>query len=329
MRVFLTGATGLLGNNILRQLSDQGHTVSCLTRGTPEPGVFEGTNAELVQGDLFDQPTLNTAIAQADAVIHCAGLIHIGWTQHEISMRINRDGTRLIAETCLKKNRKLVHVGTVNTLAISTRDTVSDETTPLDIAGGQVPCSYINSKRAGVEEVKKAVANGLQATIVHPAFMLGPWDWKPSSGRMMLEIGRAWRPIAPSGGNSVCDSRDVAAGTIAAITAPVQNGSEFILAGHNLRYKELWDMIAPRMGKRGPLFRAGPGQRWVGGATGDLWTKISGNEPDLNSASIGISSQTHSYDSSRAIKELGYRIRPLEETLDDAANWIKRQHMQA
>ena len=327
MRVFLTGGTGLLGNNILRQLSDLGHQVDCLVRGEPEPGVFDGTRAELVRGDLHDQSTIADAVEKADAVIHSAGLIHIGWTRLEESMRVNRDGTQSIVKACLRHNRKMIHVGTVNTLAIATRDTVSDEMTPLEVGGGQVPCSYVTSKRAGVEEVRKAVAEGLQAVIVHPAFMLGPWDWKPSSGRMLLEVGRAWRPLAPSGSNSVCDCRDVAAATIAAITADVQNGREYILAGHNLRYVKLWRQMAAKMNKRGPVMPAGPGQRWIGGMGGDLWTKCTGTEPDINSAAIGMSSQTHSYNSSRAIAELGYQIRPLDETLDDAVEWIQTHHM--
>ena len=234
--------------------------------------------------------------------------------------------TRLIAEACLQHDRKLVYVGTVNTLAIARYDTVSDETTPISYEGGQVRCSYVLSKRAGVEEVSSAVKRGLRANIVHPAFMLGPNDWKPSSGRMVREVGKKWRPACPRGGNSVCDVRDVAAATIEAAILNVQNGREYILAGHNIRYIELWNEIAHRMGVRGPLFRAGPLSLWVTGKLGDLKAKVTGSETEVNSAAIAMANQTYAYDSSRAIEELNYRIRPLDEIFDYAIAWLKQHH---
>lgn len=191
MRVFVTGGTGLLGNTILRQLSDAGHQLISLVRGAPEDRVFAGIKTDFARGDLLDREVVDQAIAQCDAVIHSAALIHIGWKRLDESMRVNRDGTRSVVDACLKHGRKLIHVGTVDTLAAGTRNQPANESTPLDNAGGQVQCSYVVSKRAGVDEVLTGVNRGLNAVIVHPGFMLGPWDWKPSSGRMVLEVGAA------------------------------------------------------------------------------------------------------------------------------------------
>ena len=161
MQIFVTGGTGLLGNTILRQLSDCGHRSMALVRADPPAAVFEGVATERVRGDLFDTAVIEHAVRQCDAVIHAAGVIHLGWTRHEESMRINRDGTRAVVDACIKFDRKLVHVGTVDTLAIGTRELVADEETPLDHAGGQVPCDYVLSKRAGVDEVLSGVRRGL------------------------------------------------------------------------------------------------------------------------------------------------------------------------
>ncbi|MCC9643973.1 NAD-dependent epimerase/dehydratase family protein [Rhodopirellula sp. JC740] len=330
MRVFVTGGTGLLGNTILRQLSDAGHDLIALVRGEPDPQVFDGINTQFAHGNLLDQPTIEDAVAKSDAVIHSAGMIHLGWKCFDESIAVNRDGTQTIVDACLHHDCKLVHVGTVNTLAIADRDSVADETTPLDHAGGQVPCSYVLSKRAGNEVVKDGVKKGLRAAIVHPGFMLGPWDWKPSSGRMMLEVSKAWRPLTPSGGNSSCDSRDVAAAAIRAaeklITNDIEPGRHYILAGHNMRYLELWKAMASAMGAKSPIMRAGPAQRWIAGVAGDVVGKLLPAEPDFNSAAVRMSSQYHYYDSSRAKKELDYRIRPFEETLQDAAQWLRDHH---
>ncbi|MEM9643451.1 MAG: HpnA protein, partial [Planctomycetota bacterium] len=204
----------------------------------------------------------------------------------------------------------------------------ADETTPVDHLGGQVPCSYVVSKRSGLEVVRAEVEKGLRASIVHPGFMLGPWDWKPSSGRMILEVGRGYKPIAPSGGCSVCDSRDVAAATIAAIGRGRDDGREYILAGENWTYKKLWDEIAARTNKPKPIMPAGPAQRWIAAGAGDLWTRLSGREGDINSAAVAMSSMFHFYDSSRAEEELGYERRPVKQTLDEATRWLVQQHLE-
>ena len=326
MRIFVTGGTGLLGNTILRQLTETDHETLTLVRRSPETAVFDGIRTDFIYGELLDHPTIDEAVSRCDAVIHAAGYIHIGWTKLDESMRVNRDGTRSVIDACRKHGRKLVHVASTNTMAVGTRTTPADETTPLDNDGGQVPCNYVLSKRAAVSDIHNAIRQGLKAVIVCPGFMLGPWDWKPSSGRMMLEVGRRWKPIAPAGGCCVCDARDVAAAIIRATEGEVESGREFILGGENWTYKALWGEMARRMGTRGPLVAAGPLQRWIGGTVGDLWGWMFA-ESDVNSAGIRMTRQYHWYDSSRAQRELGYQIRDVRDSLDDTAEWIRAHHV--
>jgi len=322
MRVFVTGGTGLLGNTILRQLTDAGHESAALVRQQPETDVFKGIDTEFVTGDLLDKQLIETAVQNCDAVIHAAGLIHIGWQRLGESMRVNGEGTQVMVDACLRNRKKLIYVGTVNTLAVGSRERPADETTDPTNGGGQVPCSYVVSKRAGVEEVKRGVARGLQAVILCPGFMLGPWDWKPSSGRMMIALSKGWKVIAPNGGCSVCDVRDVAAATIASIEKDLPSGRQFILAGENMTYKQLWTEIARRFSKRPPLMKAGLLQCWVAGAAGDTIARFA-PEPDFNSAGVRMSSQYHWYDSTRAREELDYRPRHVDQSIDAAARWVK------
>ncbi|TWT64980.1 NAD-dependent epimerase/dehydratase family protein [Allorhodopirellula solitaria] len=327
MRIFVTGGSGLLGNTILRQLEATDHETGYLVRGAAPPDVFAGLHSTAFPGDLHDLDCLEKATQWADVVIHSAGLIHVGWKQLEESMRVNRDGTRNIVDACLRNDCQLLHVGTVNTQAIGSQDALADETTPLENEGGQIECSYVLSKRAGNEEVLRGVERGLRAVLLHPGFMLGPWDWKPSSGRMMLEVGQTWRPITPRGGCSVCDSRDVADAIIAAIDADVPSGRSYNLAGYNETYYHLWTEIGKRFGKPRPIMPAGPLQRMAASNYGDLRAKWTGKETEVNSAAIALTSQYHWYDCSRAQTELGYRNRPLDETLDDAAAWIRERFL--
>lgn len=327
MRIFVTGGTGLLGNNLLRKLQEAGHETLALVRSEPDPAVFEGIKTDFARGDLGDVEVIDAAVAECDAVIHSAALLYIGWTRLEESMRINRDGTRIIAEACWKHDRKLVHVGTVNVLAIGSRDKPADEETPLDNEGGQVPCSYVVSKRAGCDEVRRLVDKGLRAAIVHPGYMLGPWDWKPSSGRMMLELSRGWVPFFPAGGCSICDPRDVAEGTIAALEKGGDSGRDYILAGENWTYKKLWAEMAQRMGKSAPVMPIGPLMRWFAGWSGDWVGAMIGWEGDINSAGMRITSDFHWHDSSRARAELGYQTRDPAESLDALEKWIREHHL--
>jgi len=326
MRVFVTGGTGLLGNTILRQLTDAGCKSVTLLRQQPDADVFRGIDTEFIMGDLLDEKLIGTVVQDCDAVIHAAGLIHIGWKRLEESMRVNGDGTRVMVDACLRHRKKLIHVGTVNTMAVGTPEKPADETTGLDNAGGQIACSYVLSKRVGVEEVKRGVEQGLQAVILCPSFMLGPWDWKPSSGRMLIAMSKGWKVLAPAGGCSVCDARDVAAATIASIEKDLPSGREFILAGENMTYMQLWTKMARCFCKRAPLMRVGPMQSWVAGAFGDM-VALFAAEPNFNSAGIKMSAQFHWYDSTRAQEELGYRPRQADQSIDDAFRWLKEQHL--
>lgn len=328
MKVFLTGGTGLLGNNIARQLTQRGDRVVALVRSTPAPEVFAGIDAELVHAELDNQQMIQDAVDRCDAVIHSAAMIHLGWLQMQESMRANRDGTATIAEAALRRGCPMVHIGTVNTLALACDGQPVSEGTRITPATSQVPCAYVASKLASVDVVQQAIDRGLHATFVHPGFMLGPWDWKPSSGRMILELGRRYIPVYPTGGCSVCDVRDVASGVLAALQRG-PSGRHFIMAGENWRYRQLWSELARRMGRPAPVLPCGPLVRIGVSAVAALKMRLANLESDVNSASLKLSSQWHWYDSSRAREELGYSNRDVHETLDDAVAWIKQHFLPA
>jgi dihydroflavonol-4-reductase len=318
MTILVTGATGLLGNNIVRDLLARGEQVRILTRELRTTRPLDGLAVDRRQGDIREPKTIDDALKGIQTVIHSAGHVHIGWSQADLHQAVNVEGTRNLALAAQKVQARLVYVSSVNALGLGTRDVEADEDSAQP---GITPCPYVTSKRAAEDLVQERVSGGLDAVIVNPGFMLGPWDWRPSSGRMMLEVATRFAPLAPAGSFNVCDVRDVSAGTIAAARRG-SAGRKYILGGHNLSYFELWKKMARLAGKKGPLMPAGPLQRIVGGSLGDLWYRLTGREPDLNSAGVSMSSQHHRFKSDRAIRELEYKIRPLEQTLQDAWNWF-------
>ena len=315
----VTGATGLVGNNVVRQLLDQGETVRVLVRN-PEDRSLAGLNLETVKGDVRDEGAVQEACDGADYVIHSAAVVHIGWHGLSEQLAVNVEGTRLVGKAAKRYGARMVHVSSVDARGIGSKELPATEETPLT---DTVPCPYVITKRGAEEVIDELVAEGLHCAVVNPAFMLGPWDWKPSSGRMLLQVCGGWAKIAPPGVNSFCDVRDVAAATIrAAKEAP--SGRRFILAGHSLTYKDAWTIFARVAGVGAPWFTPpGPIAMKVASKFGDLSAKIRGKEGDVNSAAIAMAALPRYYSSARAEEELGYQRRDVEETARDAWEWFK------
>lgn len=318
MRILVTGATGLLGNNLVRLAIEDGHRVVALIRTTDRPPALMDLDVELANGDVTDKESVFRAAAGVDAILHSAAQLHLGWQQRDLSHQVNVEGTRAIVAAAQREGARLVHVSTVNTLAIGNRQGTVDEDSPHD---GQVPCTYVVTKREAEQVTVQAAEAGLEACIVHPGFMLGPWDWKKSSGRMVIEVSKRWTPLAPSGGCSVSDVRDVARGVLLAMERG-KNGRHYILAGENMTYLDLWTRITKLCGKQPPLsIMRGP-VRMAVGLVGDLLAKTRGFESDINSAALKMSGQFHCYSSQRATDELGYVFRPADQAIADARSWF-------
>jgi dihydroflavonol-4-reductase len=213
----------------------------------------------------------------------------------------------------------MVHVSSVDALDWGSPAAPADEECPPKTG---VLCPYVVTKREAEQVVLDQVGRGLNASIVNPGYMLGPWDWKPSSGRMLLQVARGFALCAPLGTNNYCDVRDVAAGILSAAERG-QSGRRYILAGENLTYFQAWRIFAKITRKMPPLLPAGPLLRIGAGAAGDLWTKLTGREPDINSAATAIAAHKRNFSSRRAQEELGYQPRPMAEAAQAAWEWFK------
>lgn len=318
MKVLITGATGFLGNNVARTLLAMGHSVRAYVRPRADTTPIGDLNVEIAHGELGEINALSDAIKGVDVVVHAAASIHIGRTQLETQRRVNVDGTANVARASRMANVRMLHISSVDALGLGFRGQPADEDTPRE---GMPYCGYVVTKREAEDVVRREMAAGLDAVIVNPGFMLGPWDWKPSSGKMIIEVVRSRPLFAASGGCSVCDVRDVAQGIVTAIQQ-AKPGSQYILAGQNILYIELWSRFCDLAGVRRPKIRVGPLVRIVAGRFGDLWGICTGHEPNINSAAAAMSACLHYYSSAKAQRDLGYSVRPLESTLRDSWDWL-------
>ena len=318
MKILLTGATGFLGNNLLRALLRDGHEVSVLVRHSSDPRPTDGLDVEKVFANLDDPATLGLVANEADLVIHSAAMIQIGWSKLEASLRVNVESTRVLAEVARRKQIRMIHVSTVDTLAPGTIDRPATEE---DREPRKPACSYVVSKTQAEEAFLEEVDKGLDGVIVNPGFMIGPFDWKPSSGEMMMAVAKQSPPFAPAGGCSAADVRDVAEGIVSAIQH-ARTGERYILGGENVTYFDLWTRMAKVVGSRSPKMKLPNWLAGVAGKFGDVAAKF-GKEPQVNSAATTMGQMFHFYSSDKAKSELGYQIGSIDIALEDAWNWFQ------
>ena len=324
MLYLVTGATGLVGNNVVRLLLARGERVRVLTRATSDSRPLADLDVEKALGDIRDVESVERAVQGADRVIHAAAFVHIGWTNLEMSRAINVAGTANVAASSRRAGARMVHVSSVDAMGLVPGGQPADEQTP--VAGG-VLCPYVVTKREAEQAIGVEIGRGLDAVIVNPAYMLGPWDWKPSSGRMLLEVARNRGLVAPLGTNNYCDVRDVAAGILTSADRGA-TGRRYILGGERLSYFQAWRIFAKVTHAVPPLLPAGPLVRRLAGAAGDAWTRLTGREGDVNSAATMIAAQARNFVSTRAERELDYHPRPLVEAAEAAWQWF-REHKYA
>lgn len=319
MKVLVTGATGLLGNNVVRKLLEEGYSVRVLVRENSDDRALAGLDLEKAEGDIREPDAVAKAVDGTDVVVHAAGLVKIGRRDRELHQQINVDGARNVAQAALGHQARLIHVSTISTLGVGWPDRPGDE----ESADPEIySCPYVESKKAGEREVQSRMQQGLEAVIVHPGFLIGPWDWKPSSGKLLLDVVARWTPVVPGGAFSLTDARDVAGGILTALEKGTV-GRHYIMAGHNMRYSEGWKLFTRVCGGSNAVWRMRAFAHWWMGPCSDLWARLTGKEGTINSASIGLSQQWHTFSSARAEDELGYQIRPAEDTVGDTWQWFK------
>jgi dihydroflavonol-4-reductase len=314
----ITGGTGLVGNNLVRLLLERGLRVRTLVRGRAGSRELDGLPVERVVGDVTDAAAVRRAVAGARTVIHSAAMVHVGWRMLDEMRRVNVEGTRFVAEASRTTGARLVQVSSVNALGLTGDGSPADEETPF---GNTVECPYVVTKREAERVVLDEVDRGLDAVIVNPVFMLGAWDWKPSSGRMLLEVAQGKGLFAPPGSQHFGDVRDIAA-AIATAGDRGARGRRYILGGHHLSFLEAWTLFARVTGRRPPRAAAPPPLVRLAGRVGDLIGHCVGREGPLNSAAATMSLLRQHFSSERARTELGYSQRPLEDTVEHAWRWF-------
>ena len=320
MTVVVTGAGGHLGANLIRLLVEKRRKVRAVVR--TDKRALEGMDVEIVQADVLDFPSLLKAFDRAEVVYHLAAVISITGGQEGLVERVNVDGPRNVVKACLKTGvRRLIHFSSIHAHPQEPVNEIMDENrsyVPLDH-----PISYDRTKAEGERQILKGVKMGLDAVIVNPTGVIGPWDFKPSlMGQMFLDLYHRKLIGLVKGGFNWVDARDVALGAMAA-EEKGKSGHKYFLSGHWKTLYELASMAQKVTGINPPSFCVPIWLARVCVPFAMMVCNITGRRHLFTSDSLAALRSNRHISYEKANKELGYMPRSIEDTIKAIYDWFK------
>lgn len=326
MRVAITGASGLLGGNLAAELTAAGHEVVATRRAGTHVAHLADLPITWRDADLADPAALARAFEGTACVFHCAAAVTIKREVTPEMRAVNVDGTRHVIDACVKAGvARLVHTSSVVAIGLSEDGRPCDETATWNFDKLGLLDAYAITKHEA-EQVVRAEGPRIDAVIVNPTYMFGPRDARPSSGKLLLEVVRRRIPGWTPGYNNFVDVRDVARGMIAAWQKG-RRGERYILAGHDMTYRRLFETVAKVAGVVPPRFPAPKLIARLVGKWGDL-VEARGGDPVVNSTQVRYAfTDRFRFASTKAARELGYTYGPLEPAIRDALDWFRANKM--
>jgi dihydroflavonol-4-reductase len=305
----VTGATGLVGNNVVRTLLAEGSgPVRALVRATSNLKALDGLDVETMAGDLGDSEFLARAFAGADTVFHLAGVVSIAGGGSGPLHRTNVEGTRNVIAACRQAGvRRLVYCSSIHAF-------------PARTVG-----AYDKSKAEATLLVRQAAADGLDVVVVHPTGIMGPHDFVPSLlGELVLQCAHGTLPAYVDGGYDFVDVRDVAAGIVAA-GAKGRSGEGYILSGNDVSVLRMVKTMEALTGTRAPRVRLPLKLVMAFGFLIPAYYRVTKQRPLFTKYSLNVVASGCTMSSAKAERELGYHARPFAETAADTVAWFRGQ----
>jgi dihydroflavonol-4-reductase len=324
----VTGATGHIGNVLVRKLLAAGEKVRVLIFPGEDTLPLRDLLLEMVTGDVLDPASLRNAMQGVTRVFHLAGIVSILPGRNRLVHRVNVDGTKnIIAEARQAGVRRLIYTSSIHAIRRAPAGTPIDERQPFDprTAEGE----YDRSKAEASLAVLDAARRGLDTVIVCPTGVIGPNDYRRSEiGQLILDCVEQKPQFYVDGAYDFVDVRDVADGMIRAAERG-RSGEIYILSGEKLSVRRiidtLWDLTGRRFARIYIPFSVA---RFAARFTPLLYVhrKI---KPRFTTYSLDTLRSNSDISHAKATAELGYRPRSLTETIADTVDWFRRNRLPA
>ena len=302
---FVTGASGFIGTNLVKQLGEAGWSVTAMHRETSDLTYLSRFPASLAVGDIGDRAFLAGAIPDGvDALFHVAGNVSFDSSGDEAQTHANVAGTRAIVEVAQQRNvGRFIHTSTGATWGLHDGMPI-DETAPSN--ADELPVNYCRSKKAAEDIVLEAAAGGLDAVCVNPGNVVGPYDrviWGP----FVQAIASGAMTTVGAGGGSFCHIDETAKAHISAYERG-RRGERYILAGANEKFATAARIVAEILGVAAPR------------ATRE-------RNPEVSDEIHVVTNQNQIMLCDKAMRELGFRPMPLRTMFEDLCRWMREEGM--
>ena len=323
IKAAVTGASGHIGNCLVSELIKKGLRVKALVHDFEND--LGNMDVEIVRGNLLDIASLRKLCDNVDVVFHLAAQISLDNRHRNQVYAVNSDGTKnLIEASKAAAVKKLIHFSSIDAFEFMSSEMVFDEKFPLTESKKSV---YAFSKAESERLVMQAVSEGLNAVVLCPTAVVGPFDYRGSFlGEALVKIYKNKIPMLIPGGYNWVDVRDVAEAAIRAAEVG-RNGEKYILSGTFSDLKNLSQLIGKISGRKTPEYIVPLFLAELASPFYQLLYLLAGKKPLYTRQSLQLLKRApKKISSEKAKNELGYSPRPLEQTLIDTFNWYNQNN---
>ena len=325
--IVVTGATGHIGNVLVRELIKHGQIVRALVLPNDDGRPLTGLQIEITYGDVTDLTSLESAFVGADIVFHLAGIVTIMPNMKKILDRVNVGGLRNVAAACRTCGvRRLVYTSSVHAIAEPPHGTIIDKSQPFDPdhALGDYARSKARATLLLLDEVRKG---GLDAVVCCSTGVIGRWDYGISNiGQLILDFASGYLKSYVRGAYDFVDVRDVARGLILAAENG-QSGRHYIFSGAQVQVPELMKELEQNVGYHAPTYEISSTIARAAGVLASVYYRLVRRKPVFTAYSIDVLLSNSQVSSTRAREELGFTNRPWRDSIRDQVEWFRAEGM--
>lgn len=318
MRVLVTGGTGQIGGAVARALAARGDTVRCLVRDPARPGNLNGLDVEVVQGDITQPATVRAATDGVDAVVHAAGVVSYWARKAAFQYEVNVTGTQHVLDAAADAGvRRLLFTSSIAALGHVTDADHGSEETPFNWGG--MGLAYMETKHAAQTLVLDD--DRLETLAVLPGIAFGEGDLNDNGLRVLRGVAANRMRPTRSGATTAACLDDIVAGHLAALDRGTSKRA-YVLGGWTGSFHALFALAAEIVGAPVPDY-VPPAAVKTFARVQELKAWFTGVEPPVTRALVEVAQKNRKYSSARAVEELGYSPRPLQDGMRAALQWAQ------